>query len=428
MRGDLAPIGGARGSTGVLGFTSARVGIDLAYVQDEDVEVAQEAYLSDPIVSVLKGGLDWRANVADVVGDRVALAFEGWWSEPGVPDRLTLPQHGEPVERITSTVHRAVGRFDLPVNRWTLVEAGGDVAFAIRPTVRDDDGVIPEPPAVGVNAPTTIDGPLVERTIDVRDLRAFHPSRRGRDRILPISNYTQPTPPELFEAAPRWPMDAFVDTIRVFDPILAERDDVVLRLEGGFLDVRAPVAHVEAIERFVEAERRRTIRSFRVRGTVVTLPLASIPEYFAGLDDGATLVADGGASLLARPGARVVDRASVRFTGSHRTASDGGRSRSYVADYDVEIAQGARIGDPIVREALDGLRFDLDAAYAAEPGALYAEFFIDRADVRGIRVVPLRAATSSARRSASPEFAAGPSSARDRLGSWARPSRTASSR
>ena len=386
--GALVPLGGARGACVVGGVTSARIGTEFTYLQDQDVEVAQDAYISDPIVSVLKGGLYWRGDVIEGVGDRITVRFDGTWAEPGEPDRLTLPRSGEAVERITAKATRAVGFLDLVVGRWTLCEGSGDVAFAVRATVRDDDGTISEPPALGADFPSKVDGEFVWRTIDVGDLAAPSPMRRGRDRRLSPSNYTAPEPPELREAHSRVAPDELIARICLLDPPLCGGDDFVLRRSGGYLVVRAPVAHVEAIERFVAAERRRVVRSLRVRGSVVTLPLAAIPEYLAGLDDGATLVADGGASLLAREGARVVDRASVRLTGSQRVTSDGGRSRSFVADYDVEIAMGAQIGNPIVREVLEGLRFEVDAAYAAEPGALYAEFFIDRSTWLGSRLVP----------------------------------------
>ena len=88
--------------------------------------------------------------------------------------------------------------------------------------------------------------------------------------------------------------------------------------------------------------------------------------------------------------ARVVERAEMRLAPHQRNAVVGGRERSYVADYDVHIAEAAEIGEPVVRTVLDGFSFEVETAPAPEFDAVACTLIVDRSDWRASRPVVTR--------------------------------------
>ena len=192
--------------------------------------------------------------------------------------------------------------------------------------------------------------------------------------------FSRPEPPALPKPAPLLLPSSVVDFVRsTVDPDSWSSEGVSIDGDARRLSVTANAAPVDAVADRLARLRATAGRPTRLRATVVTLPLASFPEYFAGLDDGTALLADGGQALLARKGAAVVDRAGVRCRPNQRTASVGGRSRSYVADYDIAIAQGSLIGKPIARRVLDGFSFDVGVRPAAGGALAAVELRLDRA-------------------------------------------------
>jgi len=152
----------------------------------------------------------------------------------------------------------------------------------------------------------------------------------------------------------------------------------------GTLD-RGSIAEIDHV---LAEIRKRFLVGTRLRGTLISLPLESFPEYLAGLDDGATLFADGGEALMRRPGARVVDRCALRLHLWQRAAIVGGTQHSYVADYDIEIAEKSVIGNPIVRAWLEGLSLDVLAERSLAGDAVWCEMRLQRSTARETRQVP----------------------------------------
>ncbi len=193
------------------------------------------------------------------------------------------------------------------------------------------------------------------------------------------SNYTPPEPPALAEPFCAFPSDALVNLVRfTADAPYWESAGAALNLSGGDLHVQADEAHAKAVADRLDALRVELGRPTRLRATVVSLPLASIPEYLGGLDDGATLLLDGGKAVLARAGATIVDRGGVRCRPSQRSVSVGGNEVVYVADYDVEIAQAANIGNPITQAVLAGFSLDAACRPAAGGAAVACDLRLDR--------------------------------------------------
>src|SRR5690606_29908835 len=91
-----------------------------------------------------------------------------------------------------------------------------------------------------------------------------------------------------------------------------QREGASLHLEYGTLWASLDRDSAAGVDRCLAEIRKRFLGTTRLRGTVISLPLVSFPEYLTGLDDGATLLADGGSALMRRPGVRVVDRCALR--------------------------------------------------------------------------------------------------------------------
>jgi hypothetical protein len=84
-------------STLITGYSGQRValyrGIQRAYLQDYDVEVAQEAVISDPIVNILQTGLSF--DVRPVAGDgKVVLTIRAQFSAAPEPLRTIMTPSG----------------------------------------------------------------------------------------------------------------------------------------------------------------------------------------------------------------------------------------------------------------------------------------------------------------------------------------------
>lgn len=378
-RGDLVPLAGARSVGFAPQSVVGRSGADQTFVSDEDTEVAEKAQVPDPIVAVAKEGLAFQADLQIVTTERVAARVSAWWGALGSLRRVNIQPSGDPVERIESDGRSIDASLDLVPGVWTVLASTGDVAFAVRASVRAHDTPFVAASALGTTNAISGGGPLLARTLDLRDFQRRAPNARGRAIHLAPSNYTPIEPPELPDDSPALDGDSLVAFVRTMaDPEYWSSEGADLSVANGRLRVVADEAHGKAVAERVDALRARLGRATRLRTTVVSLPVASIPEYFAGLDDGATLLGDGGQAVLARAGATIVDRGGVRCRPAQRSVSVGGREVVYVGEYDVEIAQAAIIGNPIMRSALVGYSCDVGCRPAAGGAAVACDLRLDR--------------------------------------------------
>jgi hypothetical protein len=387
-RGALVPLAGARSAGFAPSVVAGRAGGEFAFVQDEDVEVAIDSKGADPIVGLAKSGVSFDAELLSVRPTRVTATLRAWWAAPGAPRRTDLRPGLDPVEVLDTEGRSIETVLDLVPGVWSLHASTGDIVFGARATVRPHEGAASGGIRLGTPSPISSAGPLGRRLLDVADLCARIQDVRGTSIHLRPTHWTPPEPPELKEPAALLPAEGLVETVRsLVDPAYWETEGAAIEIRQGRLDVRADEAHLAAVGELLDRLRASAGLTTRVRATLVRLPLASIPEYLSGLDDGATLLADGGAALLARRGATIVDRAGVRCRPGQRAASVGGTSRRYVADFDVEIAQEAFIGNPIVRSALDGLSFDVTARPVGNGASVALEVRVDRGSWLGSRQV-----------------------------------------
>lgn len=103
-------------------------------------------------------------------------------------------------------------------------------------------------------------GTLRLRYFDVRDLAVKIQNFRGTDIFLAPSNYTPPEPPELPEAAPIFPTDTLVDTIKqVVETKSWETEGATLELKPpGTLIARNTQEVIDAVAQLLEELRRNS--------------------------------------------------------------------------------------------------------------------------------------------------------------------------
>ena len=367
-----------------------RTGGQQAYVQDEDVEVAEDARTPDPIVGVIPDGLSFEVRPLVASPDRVRLDLRTWLSLPG-PVRTQRAVGDDPVETVEVDGRVLSAVVEAKPGAWSLLTSTGDVAFAVRATVRPLD--VParqSPPPLSIESiePT---GPLVRTSYDVTELVTRVVNRRGVDLNIFPSNFTPAEAPSLREPMSLVSGDQLVELMKVAVAAGSwETEGTSADLRSGRLDVRQDAPRQAAVAAFLDGLRALARTGWRLRLDLVNLPVSSLPEFWSGLDDGSTLLAAGPAALLARSGAVALDVGAVRLQSGQRNAAFGGKSHAYVADYDVEIAAKSVIGNPITHAALEGLSVDLEACPTLDGAALACQARVVRTTWRGSRQVATR--------------------------------------
>lgn len=389
-RGALVPLTGAR-TVAVPGQQVAgRRGGHFTYMQDYDVEVASDSKGPDPVVGVVHDGLSYVATVLDASPTKVRVTIRGWWAGTS-PIRSSRTADGESLETFDTEGRTLSATLDLVPGAWMLVPSSGGVSFAVRAASRTCDVAPLTVGPLSSRDASTPQGALARHRWPISDLVERTADTRGTEIRLPPSNFTPPEPPELPEPFPAFPAETLTETLRLLlGPDVASREGVSLDVRNGHLWANLDSASAQQVEAALAELRARFLKTTRLKATVLSLPVAAFPEYFAGLDDGAALLADGGEGLLRRPGATVLDRTGLRVRSSHRTASVGGSRHAYVADFDVEIAEKSFIGNPILHTWLEGTSFDVVAEPTADGAGVWCELRFDRSVSRGTRSVSTR--------------------------------------
>ncbi|HVG92923.1 MAG TPA: hypothetical protein VND21_00635 [Planctomycetota bacterium] len=367
------------------GCSVARDGSLSAFLQDADVEVAEDARVPDPIVGVVPDGIACEVEVVASPAGRAIVRVRGWWSAP--PTMTTYRTKEQDVLELPSTDGRSFdATLDLEQGAWGLAPLTEGVVLAVRarttaPAIAAAEGAGEPFGAAPSGAPM---GPLALRAFDVSALSEHVADRRGVRLAVVPSNYTPPEPPELREPRPVFPTEALVDLIKSrVEPASWEQEGVSLDARSDQILVRNDATRLDAIQRALDALRAERTRTTRVRVSLVTLPVTSLPEYWTGLED--ALVADGGEALRSRPGARFVDTLGLRLRDGQRLASVSGTMRQYVGDFDVEIAVKSVIANPIVKSVLDGTSLDVWAAPVGRGAEIALELRLERGTVREMR-------------------------------------------
>lgn len=383
--GHLRIVSGVR-TTGQLAHrVTAFAGRQRAFLIDQDVEVAQEAKTSDPVVGVQPEGFATQVYV-DAVVPRLVLDVRAWGARV-IEERSVTTAHGDTVELPQVDGWSVVAQVRPKAGEWTLLPIFGDRSLAVRATRRPAPARKPAPPLPSVAGGSAQDS-VVSRSFPCTEFGSMIPNRVGPRIGLTPSHAVDAEPDQPGESFALLPGDAFKELLQnAIDPESWTWEGRSLEVVNGVLLVRHDARHVEGVEALLAPLRAQVVNGFRFRAALVRLPLSSFPEWANGLGDGADLCADGGAALLARPGAVLLDRGAVRTTRNGRNAVFGGAVRRYVRDYDVSIAQQVFLGNAVPGEVPVGLSLDVSAGSAAGGAAVACEVRLDRSTWDGARTV-----------------------------------------
>lgn len=159
-----------------------------------------------------------------------------------------------------------------------------------------------------------------------------------------------------------------------------------LELRGGILSATAGAEDIAAIGGLLEELKARAARTVALE--VEILEVAS--GAAAGLTPGA--LEDKTAEGL-RASARVLHRLVARASADRYGVASSLRRRTYVADFDIEIAQHATVADPVVRTLLEGSILEFRPHFAAAGDALSLELLFQAAHVAELTPFKLPAAS-----------------------------------
>ncbi len=178
-------------------------------------------------------------------------------------------------------------------------------------------------------------------------------------------------------------IDAIIDMIRqnVAPDSWDELRSASIQQARGILMVRHMSAVHDRIEMLLGELRKKAASQVNVEVKVLRLPDAALRAIQGG--EGAAVLTPAGEkrlrAVVASGEAKVIRTGSVACTNSQRVSlSDTGRV-SYVQDFDVEIAQAAFIGDPIVTSLSEGLIFDVRPTLAGYGDLVVLEVRVENA-------------------------------------------------
>ncbi len=349
---------------------SAHAGGQLAYVADFDVEVAQKARISDPIVMVANVGLvvDVRA-LPDAAGARVLLGLEARLAEllGLAPTPAGKEGTGEEREveapRLATTSVRVVT--EVPTGVWTLLDGGTSAAPETGWALLARARVLPRasgPASRGVTLPALEAaglGRFGRRTYGIDALTLPVRSLRGRLPTLVPSNYTPPEAPELPEPTPAIPSEVLLELVRqAVAPESWNREGSSLEVRSGALIARAPEPVLDSVGALMGVLARELLWTVEVEAEVLAVD-ADVAVVGVLLDDAA---AAGLEAARAQGRARTLERARVTSMHGARNTVSVGRERTYLADYDVEIAEDSVIANPVLQRLQTGITLDVAPA------------------------------------------------------------------
>lgn len=414
--GTLRPLGIARVLPSTHGTGTARDGARFAFLQDYDTEVGCSCNVPDPIIGVVPQGLAVQVVALPSGGGRWLVRTRGFWAADPVfsvrrmqggrwfipyevGPRVPVPPGGDAFEAVSA---RGL-EFEVPLSVeegvWTPVALSGRRALAVRLRSAPPDadtgflpaGALPRIVAAprgpgGLRA--TSEAPTTWRSFRVGDL--LEPVRSGYGtsfRVFP-SHYCPEWDPELPEPKPAITGDALrwiLERTLVADA--SDGADEPFHLRSGRLAARADAARIATLESLLSGLRADLLRRTEVEASVVTLPLASLPEVWSDPD---AVAAAGLPALLARPGARLVDTVGLELRDGQRLAVVAGAERTFLKDYDVELACTTTIGNPIVQPLRTGLSLDVRADRVLSSPLVSLLVRFDRGVLRGSRSLPTR--------------------------------------
>lgn len=221
-------------------------------------------------------------------------------------------------------------------------------------------------------APARADGPLVLRSYDVSDLCTLVGDGREPLGNLVPSKYDPPSEREIEEPQAAFDVDALIEIIKVaVEPAAWEMEGADIQPKNMRLFVRTiPRVHGKIARMLAWA---RAAADRRVSVEVHVVPVGDADA--ALLTNALELTADEAQRLLAQPLAAV----SLAGFDGQLLGGRAGREISYLGDYEVEIADGAAIADPVARKVFSGCTAEvLPCLDDGEGAILHCELEISR--------------------------------------------------
>lgn len=365
-------------------------GRQMAYLQDADVEVAQEANTTDPIVTVSNLGL--MASILPVLhGDRVFVGIDAALASI---EEMRLV-NTEVNDRLEAPVHKVVTMrpvLEIPVGRWVVAEGRRvDDAFwlcLVRATANAYEttrghGVVV---SLGGSAPFK-EGAMTTARFDVRDLGMPVRGLMGRGESLRPSNFTPREPPELYEPAPAVHPDSLVDLMREVSGEETWEDPAWIEVRGGIVYLRNRPEVLERVRGYLGKLREKLMWNL-----TTTAELVEIPESLAASVGPQGVLSTASEKALAdarRAGvARTLEAVRLTNMRGARNFVRAGRDMPYMQDFEVEIAQAATIGNPVIRTVFSGAQLDLWAGRSTDGGSVQLNVdFLKNAVTTPIRTI-----------------------------------------
>lgn len=333
-------------------------GAETSYIADHDVEVAQDARVADPIVTVLNSGLALSARVEGIRGrDHVILRVSGaaciagpFGHRPGGSPGADVTTAD--VNQLDLRTHRIV-----PTATWVLINAGADTGLAVflRVTRRAHAETVTLR-GVAIDRGSADGGDrLTSRWYPVQDLNTAILELTGSlaDTHLSPSNYTPPEPAELPDPSPAFPTEYLPDMLRrVMGPGVWTRRGASIQFTNGVLVVRNTEGVQKAVARNLDRIRERSFTQVATQARFIELEASDAEAVLVRSQPLRPAELE---TLLKSASGRTLAAAAIRAPAGVRRTTRAGRQRSYVADFEVEIAQEATIANPVVRSFFEGL-------------------------------------------------------------------------
>jgi hypothetical protein len=329
----------------------------VTYLKDYDVEIAQAAQIGDPICGVGREGLEVYVRARPLSsGSSVDLQVLG---------RAGRFQRPFPVVHLEA---EELGTLQLPAfetfttNTGSIVESGRTSATGIWSPMGEDDPrlcvllVRPSLRAAKLKSPETNVAYLdCGFLASPRDEYAIGMLRGEEDWYRPHWNRMRLHLME--ESRPLMEQDAIVDALRFFvDPASWETSLAsLLPIPSGGLFVGNTPEFIEQTRAIVGAAERAMVRGLRTDIRLFTVPLKATLAAGGRVRRGTWADRSVLDTLGRMEGAREIRRVALNTVTNRWASCQAGIEYSYVAEYDVEVAQEARISDPIVGQIFSGL-------------------------------------------------------------------------
>ena len=315
------------------------------YVADYEVEIAQGSNISNPVVLSIDGGFVGSFVATPTIdGDRIVLEGLLQTADYGEPRKLPLGVDEEHIAApYRSERRQSNGEIELPQSDHAQAHF-----TAVLPAARGT-----------VSIPLTVRGRSVAVQIDTR-LQGV----RGKTPTWDLRGLTRrPMAIRFGKSADGRPVESLAPRVRYFagdeeNPVYRHEEEIVEELrtvvdpayweeqgmigiwDSGRMVLRADDRRMAAVRSFLLDIEKQALRPLQVELRVWsrTGPVRAGP-----------------ADAFPREGARLVAGGRVPTLSGRMASLMIGSTANYVADYDVEVAQEARIADPIIGQAFDGL-------------------------------------------------------------------------